>query len=59
MSVAIGLLALAIAALGAARHIAPSIDAGVDSLGVSGGIAVVVFATLAYAWAMRRTGARS
>jgi high-affinity nickel-transport protein len=54
MSVAIGLLALAVAALGAARHAAPAFDAGVDALGIANGIAVVVFATLAYAWAMRR-----
>jgi nickel/cobalt transporter (NiCoT) family protein len=59
MSVAIGLLALAVAALGAARHVAPSIDAGVDSFGMASGIAVIVFATLAYAWAVRRPGVRS
>jgi len=59
MSVAIGLLALAVAALGAARHLAPPVDAGVDSLGMASGTAVIVFATLAYAWTVRRPGVRS
>ncbi len=58
MSVAIGLLALGVAALGAARHAAPAFDAGIDSLGMATGIAVIVFATLSYAYAMRRSGAR-
>jgi high-affinity nickel-transport protein len=58
MSVAIGFASLAVAALGAARHAAPALDARVDSWGVATGIAVIAFATLSYAWAMRRRGAR-
>lgn len=58
MSVAIGLLALGVAALGAARHAAPALDERVDAFGTATGIAVIVFATLSYAYAMRRSGAR-
>ena len=59
MSAAIGLIALAIAALGAARQLAPSIDSGVGEPGLATGVAVIIFTTLAYAWAMRRKGVRS
>ena len=58
MSIAIGILALAVAALGAARHAAPSLDARVDSWGVATGLAVIAMATLAYLYAMRRAGGR-
>jgi hypothetical protein len=58
MSFAIAFLSLAIAALAAARRAAPSLDAQVESWGVASGIAVIVFATLSYAVAMRRAGAR-
>jgi hypothetical protein len=36
----------------------PALDARVDSWGVASGIAVIAFATLSYAWAMRRPGVR-
>ena len=56
MSVAIGLLALGVAALGAARHAVPAFDERIDSFGVVTGLAVIALATLGYAYAMRRAG---
>ena len=58
MSIAIGFLALGVAALGAARHVAPSFDARIGPFDAALGLAVVAAATLAYLAAMRRAGAR-
>ncbi len=58
MSFAIAFLSLAIAALAAARHASASLDARIESWGIASGIAVIVFATLSYAVAVRRARAR-
>lgn len=53
MSVAIACLALAIAAVGAARHVLPAVDAGLSEWSLALGIAVLAAVALAYAVAMR------
>lgn len=54
MSLAIGFTSLAIAALAAARHVVPGLDAEVESWGVALSAAVIVSVACGYGLAMRR-----
>jgi high-affinity nickel-transport protein len=53
MSLAIALTSLAIAALAAARHVMPSLDAQVEAWGVAVSAGVVIAVGASYAFAMR------
>ena len=54
MSLAIGFTSLAIAALAAARHVVPGLDAEVESWGVALSAAVILSVACGYGLAMRR-----
>jgi len=53
MSIAVGFASLGIAALVAARHALPALDAAAESWGIALGVAVIASMALAYIVAMR------
>ena len=53
MSIAIGCISLAIAALAAARHLIPALDRRIEAWGAAPSVAVVALVIVAYALAMR------